>query len=268
MLKESFIKEWGQIVSWQSRSMIEQDLILSRALSELYSNEIIKDSLVFRGGTALNKLYITPPSRYSEDIDFVQKSPEPIGKTLDAIRSTLDPWLGSPKRKLTDRGAKIIYRFFSIDNIPSKLKIEINTTEHFQVMPLEYKAFEVKSSWFTGKSIITTYKLEELMATKLRALYQRRKGRDLFDMWWVINHTEIDLSILISIFEKYNNFNNDIITRALFEKNLLIKAKSKDFRQDISYLLTPETKWNFEIAFDSIMSTIPPLLKGNSWAGF
>lgn len=146
MLKEIYIKEWGQVAPWQSQSMIEQDLILSRSLVELYNNEKIRESLVFRGGTALNKLYIKPPARYSEDIDFVQKNPEPIGDTLNSIRQTLDPWLGTPKRKHTERGVKVIYRFISIDETPSKLKIEINTSEHFQVQPLQYEKFEVQSS--------------------------------------------------------------------------------------------------------------------------
>ena len=44
------------------------------------------------------------------------------------------------------------------------------------------------SPWFTGATDIITYELDELMATKLRALYQRRKGRDLFDIWYVADH--------------------------------------------------------------------------------
>lgn len=41
------------------------------------------------------------------------------------------------------------------------------------------------SPWFTGATDIITYELDDLMATKLRALYQRRKGRDLFDIWYM-----------------------------------------------------------------------------------
>ncbi|MGH2469017.1 MAG: nucleotidyl transferase AbiEii/AbiGii toxin family protein [Chloroflexota bacterium] len=40
----------------------------------------------------------------------------------------------------------------------------------------------MKSPWFTGSADVPTFALEELLGTKLRALYQRRKGRDLFDL--------------------------------------------------------------------------------------
>ncbi len=41
----------------------------------------------------------------------------------------------------------------------------------------------VQTSWWSGQADIPTYHAEELLATKLRALYQRSKGRDLFDIW-------------------------------------------------------------------------------------
>lgn len=92
---------------WIRDYQVEQDLIISRALINLYENPKIKDNLVFRGGTALNKLYIKPPARYSEDIDLVQISSAPIGAMIDEIRIALS-WLGEPIRKLTERSAKLI----------------------------------------------------------------------------------------------------------------------------------------------------------------
>lgn len=98
-------------------------MIISRALVDLYNDPHVKDALVFRGGTALNKLFIKPPARYSEDIDFVQKRAEPIGKTIDAIRNLLKPWLGDPAWKITQRSAKLIYKYEAINQMPAKLKI-------------------------------------------------------------------------------------------------------------------------------------------------
>ena len=73
----------------------------------------LTSSLSFRGGTALYKLYFTPPARYSEDIDLVQVRPEPIGETLDRARSVLDPWLGVPRRQLKEGRVNLVYRFES-----------------------------------------------------------------------------------------------------------------------------------------------------------
>ena len=91
MISDIFVENWRKHVSWQTAEQVEQDLIISRALVDLYRHPDIQKYLVFRGGTALNKLFIKPPSRYSEDIDFVQKNAEAIGPTLDSIRNALHP---------------------------------------------------------------------------------------------------------------------------------------------------------------------------------
>ena len=114
MIPEIFIQAWRKNVEWQTPDQIEQDLIISRALVDLYNDPHVSEALVFRGGTALNKLFLKPPSRYSEDIDFVQKNPNPIGQTIDPIRALFKPWLGDPKWKITERSAKLIYKYESI----------------------------------------------------------------------------------------------------------------------------------------------------------
>lgn len=256
MIPESFIEEWKTNVPWQTLAMVEQDIVISRALIELYNHPKVSDSLIFRGGTALNKLYINPPSRYSEDIDLVQIKSEPIGKILDVIRSVLDSWLGKPNRNLTERSAKLIYKFESVDRITSKLKIEINTTEHFHVQKPKAVSFSMDSEWFSGNTQIITYELEELIATKLRALYQRRKGRDLFDLWLVLKQNLVDANKVIAIFKKYCSHNNQIITRNLFEQNLVQKRNHRDFAVDIKPLLAQEANWDPAEAFELINEKI------------
>lgn len=256
MIAQNHVAEWKQYAPWRTFAMIEQDLIISKALVCLYNEPKIKESLVFRGGTALNKLFIQPPVRYSEDIDFVQRRPEPIGESMSAIRRVLDPWLGEPKRKITERGVKLIYKFNDINGSSAKLKIEINTTEHFQVLDLYQIPFTVKSSWFNGDCIIKTYQIEELMATKLRALYQRRKGRDLFDLWWVSTRNLVDIAKMIDIFHKYCLNDKRIIPREIFLKNLMDKHSSKDFQIDMNVLLAGDTEWNFGEAFDFVLENI------------
>lgn len=123
MIPNSFITEWRKNAPWVQDVQVEQDLVISRALVCLYNLPKVVESLAFRGGTALNKLFIDPPARYSEDIDVVQIKSEPIGETVRAIRSGLDHWLGSPKSKLTQRGAKLIYRYQAVDESTAKLKV-------------------------------------------------------------------------------------------------------------------------------------------------
>ena len=256
MIPESFIEDWRNRAKWQTLAQVEQDLVISRALIDLYSNPHIIDNLVFRGGTALNKLFIKPPARYSEDIDFVQRSSAPIGETIDTIRDILQPWLGEPKRKITQRSVKLFYQYEAINNLPAKLKIEINTIEHFQVLPPRLEQFDIASEWFSGSVPIVTYEINELMATKLRALYQRRKGRDLFDLWYVVTHELIQLEQVFSIFVKYCDYNNVKISGKEFIKNLELKKSNRDFKTDMDILLPSKLNWNFEEAYQLVIDKV------------
>jgi predicted nucleotidyltransferase component of viral defense system len=256
MIPKNFVEQWRNSVKWRTLPQIEQDLVISRALVDLYNEPYIKDALVFRGGTALNKLFLKPPARYSEDIDFVQKRSEPIGKTIDAIRELLKSWLGDPKWKITERSAKLIYTYESINKLPTKLKIEINTTEHFQVLPLHLEKFDVKSEWFNGSADVITYEIDELMATKLRALYQRRKGRDLFDIWYVVKQDIVDLDRVFETFSKYCANDRTNIRGEEFLKNLALKKDHPDFRSDMSVLLPIELNWNFDDAYQFVLNNV------------
>jgi len=64
-----------------AREQVEQDLVICRALVEIFSDDWLASSLAFRGGTALHKLYLNPQPRYSEDIDLVQVRAKPIKET-------------------------------------------------------------------------------------------------------------------------------------------------------------------------------------------
>jgi predicted nucleotidyltransferase component of viral defense system len=192
---------------------------------------------------------------------------EPIGPTIANIRNILDNWLGAPKGKLTERSAKLIYNYLTIDGNSAKVKIEINTTEHFQVQNLSNMEYSINSAWFEGKSRIVTYQLEELIATKLRALYQRRKGRDLFDLWYISKQNLVNVENVIQIFQQYCNREKQIITRALFEKNLSQKYLHPEFKIDMQTLLAQDAEWNFDDAFDFVNDTIINKIPGKSWKG-
>ena len=99
VIPRAHITAWRREDTWPSDSQLEQDLVISRALVEMFSDSLLATAVAFRGGTALHKLFVQPPGRYSEDIDLVQVDAGPIGAVLDAMRATLDSWLGEPKWK-------------------------------------------------------------------------------------------------------------------------------------------------------------------------
>jgi len=238
MIPRSYIQEWSKIVPWQEPRQIEQDLIITNALLKLYAQPYLHESLAFRGGTALNKLFFNPPTRYSEDIDLVQTTAEPIGLTLDSIRNVLDTWLGEPKREFSNGRVTLVYRVLSDEGFPIKLKIEINSREHFSVLGLQDYPFTCRSSGATGTVMIRTFKIEELLGTKMRALYQRRKGRDLYDLYIAFRtFPNLDRLAILECFSKYLAFDGLRISKKLFLENMSLKLKNKEFREDIIPLL-------------------------------
>lgn len=241
MIPQAYINEWRANAPWPDDSQIEQDLILSRAIAEIFSNLFLAKSLAFRGGTALHKLFIQPAGRYSEDIDLVQINSGPIGPVLEELRKQLDPWIGKPKYKNNTGLTTLFYRFNSESQpvTSKKLKIEINTREHFDVLGLIEKSYEIKSTWYTNQQVlIPTYTLEELLGTKLRALYQRKKGRDLFDISLAFKQfPNLNVTNIIKCFWHYTNFSGQKVTRIEFENNLKNKLKDDAFMNDVKKFL-------------------------------
>lgn len=269
MIPADYIAEWRQHVSWVPSSQVEQDLVLSRVLVEIFRDADLAESLAFRGGTALFKLHLTPAPRYSEDIDLVQTRAEPIGATLDRLRSRLDPWLGEPKRSFGEGRVTLVYRFASEDSepLPLRLKVEINSREHFSVLGIESRPFDMRSRWFSGSAPISTYHLDELLGTKLRALYQRRKGRDLFDLWWAATHAAIDIDRVVACFRRYVESQGLRISRAEFEENLAGKVRDRVFTADLRPLLAPGVDWDLDRAARLVLGDIAPRLPGEAWKG-
>jgi predicted nucleotidyltransferase component of viral defense system len=269
MIPKAHITAWRTKAPWLTDAQVEQDLIISRAIIELFRVPDIASRLVFRGGTALYKLYLAPPARYSEDIDLVQVRPEPIGEMLDRARAVLDPWLGNPRRTLKEGRVNLVYRFDSEDVPPLKLrlKVEINTREHFTELGVVNVPFRVDNPWFTGDANVSTYMLNELLGSKLRALYQRKKGRDLFDLWHALALHRIDPRVLVTCLQRYLAEEGSSITRAQFEENLAAKRVDPDFRDDVWPLLRPGLTWDFEAAMNTVLDRLVVLLPGAPWKG-
>lgn len=262
MISPAFITEWSQQCPWISPAQVEQDLVLSRGLVEIYSDPKLCERLVFRGGTALHKIVLQPAARYSEDLDFVQLREEPIGNTLDLLRARLNPWLGEPKCDIGTRGATLTYRFES--ELPPvirlRLKIEINTREHISLHPIQQTEFEVESRWFSGKATLPIYATTELLGTKLRALYQRRKGRDLFDLWQAYTAGLLNPPAVIAAFQHYMSAENHSITTTEFANNLATKMKHPGFLSDTPPLLRPGVRYDPHEAYAWISNQLLPLI--------
>jgi len=269
LIPRDYITEWRQYAPWTEDGQVEQDLVLCRTLVEIFSLDTVARTLAFRGGTALHKLHLAPAARYSEDIDLVQVVAGPIGPALDAMRGVLDPWLGAPKRFLKEGRVGLSYRTLSegSPSLPLRIKIEVNSREHFTVFGLQEHSFTVASRWYAGSAALRTYELDELLGTKLRALYQRKKGRDLFDLWAAQADRMVDPERVVQCFLRYVDESGLRISRAEFEANFAAKLVDPTFTQDVAPLLAPRVEWDFEDAARFVREELLARLPGNPWRG-
>lgn len=259
MIPKPDIAKWKEFAPWTSFEDIEQDLIISRTLVTIFSDEFLKENLAFRGGTALHKLYLNPAPRYSEDIDLVQIKKGPIKPIMERIGEVITFFEEDRVTEAKRDNNVIKYRFNSEYNPETRLrlKIEINCREHFTVYGWKTFPFEVKSDWFSGKAEITTYDLNELLGTKLRALYQRKKGRDLFDLYYADQNSKLDYDAIITSFNKYVGFSVDNPpTQKQFMQNIEAKEKDAGFKGDMEGLLRTGIEYNQGQAFEWLKSEI------------
>ena len=206
----------------------------------------------------------TPTGASNGYLERVLNDPRFAQAYVDAIR--VDPMLGVPERKRSKKTFTLTYDILAEGtNEPQKLKIEINTTEHYHLLDYLDVPYQVESDWFKGEATITTYQLNELMGSKLRALYQRRKGRDLFDMWLMLEKGAINTEKVVEVFLAHCQHAKQPMTRAIFEKNLAEKAKNEDFKNEVKTLITADTAWDFEKAYEIVSrEIIGKLAEGNN----
>ena len=132
------------------------------------------------------------------------------------------------------------------------MKVEINCREHFSVYGLKEMPLRVESRWFTGTAGITTFSLEELLGTKLRALYQRKKGRDLFDMWHAISQMNVQCDRIIEAWRTYLEREGNKISRKEFMNNMDRKIIDPEFLGDIEGILHPEISYDIEKSYEIV----------------
>ena len=233
MIPERHITAWQPKAPWLTVEQVEQDLVLSRLIVEIANDPYLGDELVFRGGTCLHKVRLSPGLRYSEDLDYVRQSSGGIGPLTQALRE-IGERLDMKVNVEISKYPKVKFRAPSESgNGSMRIKIEVNTYERSPARPLERVPFAVESNWYTGTADVLTFSVAELVATKIRALYQRSKGRDLFDLWTAVTRLGLAPDEILDAFAPYRP---DGLTAALAVANLDAKITRKDFRTDLAAL--------------------------------
>ncbi len=268
MIPIAYLQEWSAHAPWPDLRQVEQDLIICRALCDLFNSKELQGKIAFRGGTAIHKLLFTKPLRYSEDIDLVQTQAEPIGTTIDGVRQALS-WLGKPNREQVAHSMHLAFRFTPEGDSGSQLKliVEINTREHKPLHGLKTYPFEVNNGWHQAKAQIVSFEPEEIFGTKLRALLQRHKNRDLFDLNQGLLQLGLDCDRVIACFQHYLVLEGHPISRANAEERML-KKLNQSLTEDIAPLLPAGVQFTDDdaiAAFGRVWGELITRIPGDPW---
>jgi len=234
VIPQADVAAWSGTAPWPTPEQVEQDLVLARLMVEFARHPVLGPELVMRGGTCLHKLWLQRPYRYSEDLDYVRTTSGGIGAVLDAVREVATSVGFAEVRPQIGRHPKLSLRATTTSGRPLRVKVEMNTFERSPARPITTRPLTVASSWFTGSAEVPTFVLEELIATKLRALYQRTKGRDAFDLWLVAQAFDLEPADVAACFAPYRPVG---WTTTLARTNLAAKLANPGFLEDLRPLV-------------------------------
>jgi predicted nucleotidyltransferase component of viral defense system len=263
MIPQAALDAWRQKAPWPNEIDIEQDLILTRLIIDIATDPVLGEALAFRGGTCLHKLHAPRAPRYSNDLDYVRTDAGPVRHIMDSLRGVASG-VGLQESGYAQKRESVAMKF---DAEPTggigriRVKVEINTREIEPFGGRIHRPLRVDNPWFNGRADVLTFELEEIVGTKLRALYQRRKGRDLFDLWFALEKLAARDQLVVDAFAHYLRGSGLTVPRADFEMNLVAKLRHRGFRTDLDQLLiAPPAGYTVDHAAEIVQQRLIHLL--------
>ncbi len=176
----------SESVGW---AVVEKDYFLTLVLESVASTPALHDNLVFKGGTALRKVYFSD-YRYSEDLDFTLKREFESGEIRSLFGSALD-YLArehNADMRIRDFNSKkyftdIKVQFVGLKGNKNTIAIDMSPSELIVDAQVE---LPVLNNYYQKSFDIGVYTLEEIVAEKLRSLMQRTRARDYYDVWYLL----------------------------------------------------------------------------------
>jgi predicted nucleotidyltransferase component of viral defense system len=191
-------------------AVLERDYCLAWFLIGL-SRSPLRNILAFKGGTALKRCYFGS-YRFSEDLDFTLVKATSLETILAEIRNISAD---------VEQASGVIIRYFREDRIShqnshtfylayegplpgtavKEVKVDITIDERL-VLPLKEKPILKGYKEYADlpdDAIILVYSLEEILTEKVVALIDRARNepRDLYDVWYLTERENMDLSLLV-----------------------------------------------------------------------
>ena len=265
------------VVPWPSQIQVEQDLLLCRAMVALFDDAFLQDQIAMRGGTLLHKVHLAPPSRYSEDIDLVVVGDRPEGHIRKALNRVLSGVLGTPKQSVwedlklairnTVKPSRVLRMTYAIPSLVEtgtnlEVVVEANVTERTPHLPVIKIPFEFPFQDTVVSTKVAGYDIHEMLGTKMRALFQRRRGRDLFDLYWALTLAKpaVAPARIIESFQHYLKLESSVAGRAEFISLLDGHLTDRGFCSDMKQLLRAGIDYDPQQAGEYVKSKLLALL--------
>lgn len=239
MIPRQALTSWSRQTPWGPDEQIAQDLFLCAVAVEVALDAILAGALAWRGGTCLHRLHLPTPYRYSEDLDYVllrggatyaqmTASLRVIADRLGAVMSAPER---SPIRYVThfEIGAAGLAR-------PISIKLEINSADAEPALDLVAVPLAVHAlGWRDAEGAPLTYQVPELLGTKFRAISERKKGRDLWDIYHATSRLRVADAPLAACAAHYLKYHD--IMPSDFRQRLAANLLDPAFRQDMDTLI-------------------------------
>jgi predicted nucleotidyltransferase component of viral defense system len=264
-------------VPWSAQHQVEQDLLLCRPMVALFNDAFLAGQLAMRGGTLLHKVHLAPACRYSEDIDLVVVGTRPEEHIRRAVRRVLRDVLGTPKGSVWDnlvlalrnsvKPSRILRMTYSLPSLiePGRtldIVIEANVTErkpHRAVVEIPF-TFPFRDQ--PVRTLVKGYNIHEMLGTKMRAMFQRKRGRDLFDLYWALTKSAspVNPAGIIESFQHYLKQEGTEAGRAEFIGILEAHLEDPGFCSDMEPLLRHGITYDPQTAGSYVKTNLLKLL--------
>lgn len=208
-----------------SLGVVEKDYALTWILYGLSKTEFKKD-FIFKGGTALRKIYF-PDWRYSEDLDFTLSKKfnadelrEAINKINNSLSETAGIILRIKSLHVNPEYAQIKIQYSGPLKGKNTIKLDLSFNEP---IILATENGDIHSEYTDKEKLsVLVYPLEEILAEKIRSILQRAKTRDYYDVWRILK------------------FHQDKIQKKILYEVLIKKCQAKNIDFEKEQLFRPE----------------------------
>jgi len=226
-----------------SVGLTDKEYVIEWLLKGIYESKI-KDNLIFKGGTAIQKVYFPEIWRFSHDLDFTALYPDidtkaQFNEIFNDIKESSSIKLEFKSFHETSGSIIANVQFMGPLNAKNRIRLDISLDEKLVTEPV-LKGMDSQYPDIV-KYEVGVYSIEEILVEKIRSILQRGKSRDYYDVWMLL---------------KVENFDMEVIKRFLIVK---CKSKGIEFKSKLIFNDSKlnEAKGFWEIGLKDLVKELP-----------